>query len=172
MVAADAPHPGCNCGRRAVTCRAPLLTDDLVIAARDRAREPELPRGDRSARAVDADLAPFGPLRRDHRARDRSDDERERAHRRRVRAARASRLPSRRAPDQPATGGAHAHRAHDRPRLAGPPGRLSTLAALRQSEAIEAAVLCSPSARRRNSRRGCDVVGDGASWLPLMRRSR
>src|SRR5215213_9522194 len=41
---ANEPHRGCNCGRRrsspAVT---PLLTDDLVIAARDRAREPELP---------------------------------------------------------------------------------------------------------------------------------
>lgn len=40
----DAPHPGCNCGRRRKTIpTAPLLTDNLVIAARARAREPELP---------------------------------------------------------------------------------------------------------------------------------
>lgn len=36
------PHKGCNCGRKG-TAPPPLLTDDLVIAARDRAREPELP---------------------------------------------------------------------------------------------------------------------------------
>jgi GT2 family glycosyltransferase len=43
-MADDAPHPGCNCGRhRAAPPPAPLLTRDLVIAARDRAREPELP---------------------------------------------------------------------------------------------------------------------------------
>ena len=43
-LAADVPHPGCNCGRRrAAPAAPPLLTDDLVIAARDRAREPELP---------------------------------------------------------------------------------------------------------------------------------
>jgi GT2 family glycosyltransferase len=40
----DSPHPGCNCGRRrAAPPPTPLLTPDLVIAARDRAREPELP---------------------------------------------------------------------------------------------------------------------------------
>jgi GT2 family glycosyltransferase len=38
------PHPGCNCGRRRPPRpTTPLLTDDLVIAARERAREPELP---------------------------------------------------------------------------------------------------------------------------------
>jgi GT2 family glycosyltransferase len=42
--ASDEPHPGCNCGRRrASSPPAKLLTPDLVIAARDRAREPELP---------------------------------------------------------------------------------------------------------------------------------
>ncbi len=42
--AADEPHPGCNCGRRRkLPTIAPLLTDDLVIASRARAREPELP---------------------------------------------------------------------------------------------------------------------------------
>lgn len=41
---ADLPHPGCNCGRLKATVQtATLLTDELVIAARDRAREPELP---------------------------------------------------------------------------------------------------------------------------------
>lgn len=38
------PHAGCNCGRRRTALQSlPLLTGDLVIAARDRAREPELP---------------------------------------------------------------------------------------------------------------------------------
>ncbi len=36
-------HRGCNCGRQTKTRTPPLLTDDLVIAARARAREPELP---------------------------------------------------------------------------------------------------------------------------------
>jgi GT2 family glycosyltransferase len=40
----DEPHRGCNCGRRRKSPTiAPLLTDDLVIASRARAREPELP---------------------------------------------------------------------------------------------------------------------------------
>ena len=40
---ANEPHRGCNCGRRRSAPEVtPLLTDDLVIAARDRAREPEL----------------------------------------------------------------------------------------------------------------------------------
>ena len=38
------PHRGCTCRRRrSAPAVTPLLTDDLVIAARDRAREPELP---------------------------------------------------------------------------------------------------------------------------------
>ncbi|MGH2614589.1 MAG: glycosyltransferase [Thermomicrobiales bacterium] len=42
-VADEAPHRGCNCGRRrSPRAVAPLLTDDFVIAARARAREPEL----------------------------------------------------------------------------------------------------------------------------------
>jgi GT2 family glycosyltransferase len=41
---ADEPDRGCNCGRRRSAPEvSSLLTDDLVIAARDRAREPELP---------------------------------------------------------------------------------------------------------------------------------
>ncbi|HEX2282667.1 MAG TPA: glycosyltransferase family 2 protein [Thermomicrobiales bacterium] len=41
---ASKPHRGCNCRRgRTTPTVTPLLTDDLVIAARDRAREPELP---------------------------------------------------------------------------------------------------------------------------------
>ncbi len=40
----DLPHPGCHCGRRRATAVPhPLLTPELVIAARDRPREPELP---------------------------------------------------------------------------------------------------------------------------------
>ena len=54
----DAPHPGCNCGRRrSAPAAAPLLTDDLVIAARDRAREPELPEAT-LARALSTPIAP------------------------------------------------------------------------------------------------------------------
>ncbi|HET7092341.1 MAG TPA: hypothetical protein VFI22_02660, partial [Thermomicrobiales bacterium] len=37
----DDDDDGCNCGKPPV--RKPLLTDGLVIAARERAREPELP---------------------------------------------------------------------------------------------------------------------------------
>jgi GT2 family glycosyltransferase len=44
VITDELPHPGCNCGRRRnARPAAPLLTDDLVIAARARAREPELP---------------------------------------------------------------------------------------------------------------------------------
>jgi GT2 family glycosyltransferase len=41
-MAEERPHKGCICGRKS-KAPPPLLTDDLVIAARDRAREPELP---------------------------------------------------------------------------------------------------------------------------------
>src|SRR5262245_15472805 len=54
----DAPRSGCNCGRRRSTRRTePLLTDDLVIAARDRAREPELPEAT-LARALATPITP------------------------------------------------------------------------------------------------------------------
>jgi GT2 family glycosyltransferase len=44
LAASDEPLPGCNCGRwRKASPIAPLLSDDLVIASRARAREPELP---------------------------------------------------------------------------------------------------------------------------------
>jgi GT2 family glycosyltransferase len=43
-VPGNEPRRNCNCGRRrSAPAVTPLLTDDLVIAARDRAREPELP---------------------------------------------------------------------------------------------------------------------------------
>ncbi len=48
----------CNCGRRSATpATTPLLTDDLVIAARDRAREPELPEAT-VARALSTPISP------------------------------------------------------------------------------------------------------------------
>jgi GT2 family glycosyltransferase len=54
----DEPHPGCNCSRRrASTAPSPLLTPDLVIAARDRPREPELPE-ETLARALATPIAP------------------------------------------------------------------------------------------------------------------
>src|SRR6187402_166105 len=56
--AEEAPHSGCNCGRRrSAPSAAPLLTDDLVIAARDRAREPELPEAT-LARALSTPISP------------------------------------------------------------------------------------------------------------------
>src|SRR5215218_662440 len=56
--AEDATHAGCICGRRrAAPIAAPLLTDDLVIAARDRAREPELPEAT-LARALSTPISP------------------------------------------------------------------------------------------------------------------
>src|SRR5215208_1957304 len=56
--AGDSPHPGCNCGRRrSAPTATPLLTDDLVIAARDRAREPELPEAT-LARALGTSISP------------------------------------------------------------------------------------------------------------------
>ena len=56
-MADDAAHPGCNCGRRAAAPVEPLLQPDLVIAARDRAREPELPEAT-VARALAAPITP------------------------------------------------------------------------------------------------------------------
>ena len=56
--AAEMPHRGCNCGRRrSAPAVPPLLTDDLVIAARDRAREPELPEAT-LARALSTPVSP------------------------------------------------------------------------------------------------------------------
>jgi GT2 family glycosyltransferase len=48
---------GCNCGRRSTRLQTPLFTRDLVIAARDRAREPELPEAT-LARALSTPIAP------------------------------------------------------------------------------------------------------------------
>ena len=56
-LADDAPHPGCNCGRRRAAPVEPLLRPDLVIAARDRAREPELAEAT-VARALATPLVP------------------------------------------------------------------------------------------------------------------
>src|SRR5215210_2472508 len=53
----DALHRGCNCGRRRAPSETPLLTSDLIIAARDRAREPELPEAT-LARALSTPMAP------------------------------------------------------------------------------------------------------------------
>src|SRR5215216_6378833 len=50
-------HGGCNCGRRGMRLETPLLTSDLVIAARDRAREPELPEAT-LARALSTPISP------------------------------------------------------------------------------------------------------------------
>jgi GT2 family glycosyltransferase len=137
------PHRGCNCGRRrSAPAVTPLLTHDLVIAARDRAREPELPEAT-VERALSTPISP--------------------------RLARYDVIIVSDAPgDDRATRIAtefarHEHRVfhigeHDPRRLAAPPTLyridapptrsdtlLDTLAALRQSEAIEAAVLVAPA---------------------------
>jgi GT2 family glycosyltransferase len=48
---------GCKCGRLNTRLQTPLLTSDLVIAARDRAREPELPEAT-LARALSTPISP------------------------------------------------------------------------------------------------------------------
>src|SRR4051794_9083 len=54
----ELPHLGCNCGRRrAPSAPPPLLTSELVIAARDRPREPELPE-ETLARALAYPISP------------------------------------------------------------------------------------------------------------------
>src|SRR5919107_2437464 len=139
-VPGNEPHRGCNCGRRrSAPAVTPLLTHDLVIAARDRAREPELPEATLE-RALSTPISP--------------------------RLARYDVIVVSDAPgDDRATRIAaefarHEHRVfhigeHDpRQRPAAPTlsridGRsdslLDTLSALRQSEAIEAAVLFTPA---------------------------
>src|SRR5829696_6512122 len=54
---ANKPHRGCNCGRRSAGAVTQLLSGDLVIAARDRAREPELPEATLE-RALSTPIAP------------------------------------------------------------------------------------------------------------------
>ena len=143
--AAEAPHLGCNCGRRRpAPTAAPLLTDDLVIAARDRAREPELPEPT-MARALSTPIPP----RLGHYdvivVSDSSDDERTTRltaefARHEHRVFHLGEHSSRRLPAAPTLY-----------RIAMPPARSGdhhtlrdTLASLRQSEAIEAAVFFAP----------------------------
>jgi GT2 family glycosyltransferase len=147
------PRRGCNCGRhRSAPAVTPLLTHDLVIAARDRAREPELPEATLE-RALSTPISP--------------------------RLARYDVIIVSDAPgDDQATRIAaefarHEHRvfhfcAHDPRqlpvaptlyRIDAPPARSDslrdTLSALRQSEAIEAAVLFAPATL--DARLACEV---------------
>jgi GT2 family glycosyltransferase len=142
-VPGNEPHRGCNCGRRrSAPAVTPLLTHDLVIAARDRAREPELPEATLQ-RALSTPISP--------------------------RLARYDVIILSNAPDDDramrivAEFARHEHRVfhfgeHDPRQLAvaptlylieAPPTRsdalLDTFSALRQSEAIEAAVLFAPA---------------------------
>jgi GT2 family glycosyltransferase len=144
---ADPPHRGCNCGRRhSVPAATPLLTHDLVIAARDRAREPELPEATLQ-RALSTPISP--------------------------RLARYDVIVVSDSPSSEwqtriaAEFARHQHRVfhlgeHSEPQPAGAPtlhriavpraqsagghGLLDTLDSLRESEAIETAVLCAPAA--------------------------
>ena len=144
--------------------RAPLLTDDLVIAARDRAREPELPEAT-LVRALSTPIVPRLARYDVIIVSDSSDDERETRiaaefARHEHRVFHLGEHSARRPPAAPTL-----HRIAAPPASrADRPGLLDTLASLRQSEAIETAVLFAPaSARRRNSRERRAVAGDGAS---------
>jgi GT2 family glycosyltransferase len=143
--AADSPHPGCNCGRRRPPpAAAPLLTDDLVIAARDRAREPELPEAT-LARALSTPISPRLARYDVIVVSDSSDDEW------------ATRIAAEFARHEHRVFHFGEHSSRQPPaaptlhRIAMPPARsgnhhalLDALASLRRSEAIEAAVLFSP----------------------------
>jgi GT2 family glycosyltransferase len=141
---ANAPHRGCNCGRRrSAPVVTPLLTDDLVIAARDRAREPELPEAT-VERALSTPISPRLARYDLIIVSDSPGDDRET----RIAAEFAR----------------HEHRVfhigeHDRRQLPAAPtlnridtpttgsdSLLDTLSALRRSEAIETAVLFAPAA--------------------------
>ena len=144
--AEDAPHAGCNCGRRrSAPVVAPLLTDDLVIAARDRAREPELPEAT-LARALSTPISPRLARYDVIVVTATSDDER------------ATRIAAEFARHEHRVFHFGEHSSRNSPaaptlhRIATPPARsgdrhalIDTLASLRRSEAIEAAVLFGPS---------------------------
>jgi GT2 family glycosyltransferase len=143
---ADAPHPGCNCGRRrSAPAIRPLLTDDLVIAARDRAREPELPEAT-LARALATPIAPRLARYDVIVVSDSSDDER------------ATRIAAEFARHEHRVFHLGEHSTHQPPsaptlhRIAAPAVQsgdgqvlLDALASLRQSQAIETAVLFAAS---------------------------
>ena len=141
------------------TCRASVADRRLVIAARDRAREPELPEAT-LVRALSTPIVPRLARYDVIIVSDSSDDERET----RIAAEfarhehRVFHLGEHSA--RPATGGAHAppHRCTSGVTRRPPWSPLHTRP-LRQSEAIETAVLFAPSARRRNSRRGSPSLG-------------
>jgi GT2 family glycosyltransferase len=144
--AADAPHPGCNCARRrAAPAAHPLLTGDLVIAARDRAREPELPEAT-LARALATPVAPRLARYDVVVVSDSSDDERAT----RIAAEfarhehRVFHLGAHSTPQAPAAPTLHRI---DAPATQSGDGfaLLDTLSSLRQSHAIEAAVLFVPA---------------------------
>ena len=140
-------HRGCNCRRRRTPPETPLLTSDLVIAARDRAREPELP----EATLVRALSTPMSPRLARYDvivvANGSGDEEREARiaaefarHEHRVfhlgdrsTGDRRSTAPTLRRIAMPATVAGNSERL------------LETLAALRQTEGIEAAALFAPS---------------------------
>jgi GT2 family glycosyltransferase len=140
-------HRGCNCRRRRTPPETPLLTSDLVIAARDRAREPELPEAT-LVRALSTSMSPR-LARYDVIVVSNGSGDEERAERIAAEFARhehrvfhlgdlstgdkRSTAPTLRRIVMPATVVGNSERL------------LETLAALRQSEGIEAAALFAPS---------------------------
>jgi GT2 family glycosyltransferase len=167
---ANKPHRGCNCGRRSADAVTPLLSGDLVIAARDRAREPELPEATLE-RALSTPIAPR-PARYDVIiVSDQPGDERET----RI-AAEFARHEHRvfHIGDHQSRHLAAAPTLH---RIDAPPARsdslLDTLSTLRTSEAIEAAVLFAPAtlevsvAREVRNRWGWRIVASTDAPVPL-----
>ena len=143
-VADETTRRGCNCGRRrGVRATAPLLSDELVIAARDRAREPELaeatvahalatPVAATPAR-YDVIVVAGGPEHAEREARIAAEFAR---HEHRVFHF-AGAPPQRKRPAAPGL--------QRLPLPAADTDLLATLAALRETEGIEAAVLFAPA---------------------------
>src|SRR5215211_1188427 len=139
---ANKPHRGCNCGRRPADAVTQLLSGDLVIAARDRAREPELPEAT-VERALSTPISPRLARYDVIIVSDAPGDDR------------ATRIAAEFARHEHRVFHIGEHDPRQLPaaptlyRIDAPPARsdsfLDTLSALRQSEAIEAAVLFAPA---------------------------
>jgi GT2 family glycosyltransferase len=172
----NAPHRGCNCGRRRSTRAAkPFLTDDLVIASRERAREPELP----EATLAHALATPVSPrlARYDVIVLGSEPDNAERETRIAAEFARHEhrvfhfgRHPEKN--NRPAAPTLQ-RRALTAEMAAGGSGLLQSLAALRSSEGIEAAVIFVPpdldaaTAAEMRRRWGWRLVTSSAASAPL-----
>jgi GT2 family glycosyltransferase len=172
----DTLRRGCNCGRRGTPSETPLLTSDLIIAARDRAREPELPEST-LARALSTPMLPR-PARYDLIVMSNSLGDEEREARIAAEFARHEHrvfhLGDRSIEDRRSTAPTLRRIAIPATVTGNSECLLETLAALRQGEGIEAAVLFAPiwldvaSMREMRQRWGWrTVVASGAPTAQL-----